>query len=104
MAAVKVEQFWTAIVSLLRTFLSFLGFRATTERTSVPVSAPVAAPPRPRVPVQRTALAVVRERALPPTIEQRIRAEAHGTSPSVRCLPGAPAAPAAPAAGAAAGL
>ncbi|MFE3741258.1 DUF6344 domain-containing protein, partial [Streptomyces sp. NPDC059134] len=31
--------------------------------------------------------ALPRARSLPPTIKQRIRAEAHGSSPSVRHLP-----------------
>ncbi|OII60752.1 hypothetical protein BJP40_07695 [Streptomyces sp. CC53] len=113
MAAVMVKQFRTAIVSLLRVLLALFGLRpslAADGRTGA------AAPVRPAVPAQRAVeaggaagrgLGAVRARALPPTMKQRIRAEAHGASPAVRrpvaelaasapltACAGAPAAPA----------
>ncbi|MCA1222750.1 DUF6344 domain-containing protein [Streptomyces sp. 8L] len=42
---------------------------------------------RRRVPEQVSAAREPRDRALPPTIKQRITAEAHGSSPSVRRIP-----------------
>ncbi|WP_254792800.1 DUF6344 domain-containing protein [Streptomyces sp. CC77] len=90
MAAVMVKQFRTAIVSLLRVLLALFGLRpslAADNRTGA------AAPVRPSVPAQRAVeaggaagrgLGAVRARALPPTMKQRIRAEAHGASPAVR--------------------
>ncbi|GAA4911078.1 DUF6344 domain-containing protein [Streptomyces coeruleoprunus] len=111
-AAVKVKQFWTAIVSF------FCGLLAGLLPSGKP-AAPAAAARRTAavvLPKQRTAPAVAvpgrraaRGPALPPTIKQRIRAEAHGSSPSVRRLPGAGDAAASPspspvAAGATAGV
>ncbi|WP_175409603.1 DUF6344 domain-containing protein, partial [Streptomyces sp. TRM64462] len=98
-ATVKAKQFWTACVSLLRMLLAVVGHgtpaRAETSvvRVAPAVRRPAAPAPAP-VPAQRTrssSFAAVRERALPPTIKQRIRAEAHGSSPSVRRLPAADA-------------
>ncbi|KUH36844.1 MULTISPECIES: DUF6344 domain-containing protein [Streptomyces] len=98
MAAVRIQQFWTAIVSF------FCGVLASLRRsapTAGPVSGrpPAAGPASAAValPGQRSAAptagpvpspvpgrAAAGERALPPTIKQRIRAEAHGSSPAVR--------------------
>ncbi|MCP9987353.1 DUF6344 domain-containing protein [Streptomyces sudanensis] len=106
MAAGRVTQFWTAIVSFLRGILALIGPvapaagrpGAPAARTGLRAAA---------LPAQRTAAVPAAgarcgagrgrpagERALPPTIKQRIRAEAHGASPAVRRLPavGAPAA------------
>ncbi|MET9530185.1 MULTISPECIES: DUF6344 domain-containing protein [unclassified Streptomyces] len=49
---------------------------------STPVSAPVTVEP-----AQVAWWALPKDRALPPTIKQRIRAEAHGSTPSTRHLP-----------------
>ncbi|MFG3496104.1 DUF6344 domain-containing protein [Streptomyces sp. NPDC047928] len=104
MAAVKVTQFWTAfvsVVSVVFAFLRALALPKTATRTA-PKTAPKTASRTPSqapsaavragqaLRVVQTAQAVggaVRERALPPTIKQRIRAEAHGASPSVRHMP-----------------
>ncbi|MFJ3161539.1 DUF6344 domain-containing protein [Streptomyces kanasensis] len=98
MAAVRIQQFWTAIVSF------FCGVLASVRR-SVPTAGPVSGHPLAAgpasaavaLPGQRSAgptadpvsspvpgRPVAGERALPPTIKQRIRAEAHGSSPAVR--------------------
>ncbi|GLF96694.1 DUF6344 domain-containing protein [Streptomyces yaizuensis] len=57
----------------------------TSAKTSVRSAARSAA--RPKVPAQSRWSPGARARSLPPTIKQRIRAEAHNTSPSVRKLP-----------------
>lgn len=101
MAAGKVKQFWTAIVSFFCGLLA--SFRpaapAANRRPGAGAEAAAARTARtgaPALPPQRTAAApgvgagrgrrAPRERALPPTIKQRIHAEAHGTSPAVRRL------------------
>ncbi|MEU0273877.1 DUF6344 domain-containing protein [Streptomyces sp. NPDC006307] len=101
MAAVRFTSYvWTLIsplIALLTALLGALGFcRGTAARTApAPASVPAAAASvsgsaSVSVPVQRGASpGPVRPRALPPTIKQRIRAEAHGSSPSVRHLPAA---------------
>ncbi|WP_241518768.1 DUF6344 domain-containing protein [Streptomyces sp. CB03238] len=94
MAAVKrtheVTHFWTAFFSLLSAILTALGLKRTPS-AAIPVYADQAAAapaPAPRCfgPAVRD---WTRDLSLPPTIKQRIRAEAHGTSPSVRHLPAA---------------
>ncbi|MFC5801154.1 DUF6344 domain-containing protein [Streptomyces formicae] len=106
MAAVKVKMLWTAFFSLLVALLAQLGFA-----TPAASAAQQPATRRPEEPAARKApksadtrhgqrhdrhQAVIgrqrspRDRSLPPTIKQRIRAEAHGATPSVRHLPAAP--------------
>ncbi|MFJ8645306.1 DUF6344 domain-containing protein [Streptomyces sp. NPDC093546] len=97
MAAVRFTSYVRTLISpliaLLSALLGALGFgRATAAKTApAPATAPAAPASEPVfVPVQRGASpGPVRPRALPPTIKQRIRAEAHGSSPSVRHLPAA---------------
>ncbi|MEV3989713.1 DUF6344 domain-containing protein [Streptomyces sp. NPDC049837] len=117
MAAVKVTRdvahFWTAFFSLLSAILpailSALGLKrtpsaaitvyadepATTKATATEVPTRVTSPavPAPRC-FPPAWVPGVHVRSLPPTIKQRIRAEAHGTSPSVRHLPAQAARPA----------
>ncbi|MEV6650024.1 DUF6344 domain-containing protein [Streptomyces sp. NPDC051219] len=92
MAANKVKTMWTAFLGALVALFAALGF-ATRATAAVPAQQPaVPAAPRkravraqePRVPAARRALS--RNTALPPTIKQRIRAEAHNASPSARRL------------------
>ncbi|MCP9974094.1 DUF6344 domain-containing protein [Streptomyces somaliensis] len=121
MATGRVTQFWTAIVSFLRGLLALVRpavpaagrYRGTAAPAARTAPAGVAAlPPQRPAPVPATGAArwtghgtgratgygagpgrAPRARALPPTIKQRISAEAHGASPAVRRLPatGAPA-------------
>ncbi|MER7110435.1 DUF6344 domain-containing protein [Streptomyces sp. NPDC000229] len=88
----KVTHFWTAFFSLLSAILTALGLKRTPEAaitvyagqataTAAPAVAPIPAP-RCCAPAWTSGYA----RSLPPTIKQRIRAEAHGASPSVRRL------------------
>ncbi|MET9952325.1 DUF6344 domain-containing protein [Streptomyces sp. NPDC006339] len=102
MATAKVKQFWTAFVSVLFALLASLGLASpatAAQRTALqqgeePAATPASAPTTKQaralasVPAQRAAQPwhTARGRALPPTIKQRIRAEAHGSSPSVRHL------------------
>ncbi|MEU8777506.1 DUF6344 domain-containing protein [Streptomyces sp. NPDC048606] len=80
-----VTSIWTSVLAALVALLAALGLAAK----PAPVAAAVAAPSAPAVrrPVavaRRTWRAMMRGGSLPPTIKQRIRAEAHGKSPSVR--------------------
>ncbi|MEU1051531.1 DUF6344 domain-containing protein [Streptomyces sp. NPDC005876] len=90
MARNKVMTLWTAIVTAFLALFTALGLITTTASASVPrteaarnsesAPRPTAAPaPAPR-PWSRTG-------SLPPTMKQRIHAEAHGTSPSCRHRP-----------------
>ncbi|MFE0735284.1 DUF6344 domain-containing protein [Streptomyces sp. NPDC058855] len=101
MATAKVKQFWTAFISVLFALLASVGLANTAaaarqpavQRPEEPAGAAAAVEPtreqaRASVPAQRThRWAPVAVRSLPPTIKQRIRAEAHGASPSVRRVP-----------------
>ncbi|WP_030761293.1 DUF6344 domain-containing protein [Streptomyces griseus] len=98
MATAKVKQFWTAFISVLFALLASVGLATpAAARGQAPVTQPeepaatTAAAP---VAAERAATVVAQRRAepwypaaqgsLPPTIKQRIGAEAHGSSPSVR--------------------
>ncbi|MFI6702337.1 DUF6344 domain-containing protein [Streptomyces sp. NPDC050509] len=103
MAAFKVKKLWTVFLTAFFAVLASLGLTTPAAATTVagaaqptdraadrPAPAPAAAHraavalPAPRATLPR---ALPRARSLPPTIKQRIRAEAHGSSPSVRHLP-----------------
>ncbi|MFE3249466.1 DUF6344 domain-containing protein [Streptomyces sp. NPDC059209] len=106
MAAFKVKNLWTVFLTAFFAVLATLGLTAPAAAADAAVQQPAEQPAKgDRSPVTteargggEAAPAVRRERALPesarpadtsrpPTIEQRIRAEAHGSSPSVRRLP-----------------
>ncbi|MEU6877549.1 DUF6344 domain-containing protein [Streptomyces sp. NPDC046712] len=97
MATAKVKQFWTAFISVFFALLASVGLASTATAAQAPAvqqpeepasTATTGARTLAAVPAQRTAYQwpAVRDRALPPTIKQRIRAEAHNSSPSVRHL------------------
>ncbi|MFJ3905211.1 DUF6344 domain-containing protein [Streptomyces sp. NPDC090025] len=98
MATAKVKQFWTAFVSVFFALFAALGLAAPAATAAAqpalaqgdePRAAARAERPEVSLPAQRTAHPTwhtARGRALPPTIKQRIGAEAHGSSPSVRHL------------------
>ncbi|MEU6983938.1 DUF6344 domain-containing protein [Streptomyces sp. NPDC046324] len=99
MATAKVKQFWTAFISVLFALLASVGLASTAAAAQAPAvqqpeepaakSAAAVARTVAAVPAQRAAYqwpTTVRERSLPPTIKQRIGAEAHNSSPSVRHL------------------
>ncbi|MCF3178449.1 hypothetical protein IPZ70_00520 [Streptomyces polychromogenes] len=84
----SITSIWTSLLSALTALLAALGLVGKTARAGA-VPAAVATPSAPVVrrsaPVARwTWRAMMRGGSLPPTIKQRIRAEAHGKSPSVR--------------------
>ncbi|MFE6783717.1 DUF6344 domain-containing protein [Streptomyces sp. NPDC057677] len=100
MATAKVKQFWTAFISVLFALLASVGLAGTAAATQQPAvqqpeepagpttAAPVAGEKRAAlasVPAQRAhRWPLVGDRSLPPTIKQRIAAEAHGSSPATR--------------------
>ncbi|MEV7277112.1 DUF6344 domain-containing protein [Streptomyces sp. NPDC093111] len=99
MATAKVKQFWTAFISVLFALLASLGLAGTATAAQQPAlqqgeepavaggAGTVAARPAVSVPAQRShQWRTPQGRALPPTIKQRIGAEAHGSSPAVRHL------------------
>ncbi|MFF7812628.1 DUF6344 domain-containing protein [Streptomyces roseolus] len=99
MATAKVKQFWTAFISVLFALLASVGLAAPAaarsqapvtqpEEPAAPAAAPAAAERTARVVAQRRAepWAPLRRGSLPPTIKQRIGAEAHGSSPAARTL------------------
>ncbi|WP_327284241.1 MULTISPECIES: DUF6344 domain-containing protein [unclassified Streptomyces] len=90
---ITVTSLWTAVVAALVALLASLGFgaKAAPAAASVVPTAPAAsrraaaAVRRPVRPMgRRSWRAMMRGGSLPPTIKQRIRAEAHGKAPSVR--------------------
>ncbi|MGW4505293.1 DUF6344 domain-containing protein [Streptomyces sp. NPDC004436] len=85
-----LTSIWTSVLAALLALLSVLGLGRKTApvvATAAAPAAPAAAPApaaRPAVAARRSWRAMMRGGALPPTIKQRIRAEAHGKTPSVR--------------------
>ncbi|WP_165365006.1 DUF6344 domain-containing protein [Streptomyces sp. C] len=84
----STASIWTTVLAALVALLAALGLggKAAPAAAGEAVAAPVAPAVRrrPAVVARRTWRAVMRGGSLPPTIKQRIRAEAHGKAPSVR--------------------
>ncbi|MFF4505593.1 DUF6344 domain-containing protein [Streptomyces sp. NPDC001401] len=87
MAQNQVMKLWNAIVTAFLALCTALGLITTTAAAAVPQTettgnciAPVTMPTAPHWSWSYA-------RALPPTMKQRIRAEAHGKSPSCRHSP-----------------
>ncbi|SDD99732.1 DUF6344 domain-containing protein [Streptomyces prasinopilosus] len=86
MARNKVMKLWTAIVTAFLALCTALGFATTSASAAVPRtetarnsgSAPDTTAPA------RSVRSRAHAGALPPTMKQRIRAEAHGASPGCR--------------------
>ncbi|MFJ4871196.1 DUF6344 domain-containing protein [Streptomyces sp. NPDC088757] len=109
MATAKVKQFWAAFISVLFALLASVGLAGTAAAAQQPA---VRQPEEPVAPAATTAAATVAgerasasvpaqrahrwpsagDRSLPPTIKQRIAAEAHGSSPTARRRSSVPAA------------
>ncbi|MEU1122599.1 DUF6344 domain-containing protein [Streptomyces sp. NPDC005899] len=88
MSAFKVKNIWTAFITTFFAILASLGF-ATAQATATEPAATThehtgQAAATATTPSVRWTLP--RDRALPPTMKQRIRAEAHGSSPATRQL------------------
>ncbi|GAA3812345.1 DUF6344 domain-containing protein [Streptomyces phyllanthi] len=88
MARNKVRNLWTAVVTAFIALCTALGLITPTASAAVPHTAPACNS------AQKTADAPALPhwsrpygRSLPPTMKQRIRAEAHGSSPSCRLRP-----------------
>ncbi|MFI6682972.1 DUF6344 domain-containing protein [Streptomyces sp. NPDC050485] len=89
MATSKLTTWWTALISMFVALFAALGFAGQAS-----AAAPVASVPQHDVTYNRSELpasvaptvhwALPSPSALPPTMKQRIRAEAHGASPSSR--------------------
>ncbi|MBL1109539.1 hypothetical protein JK361_34010 [Streptomyces sp. 5-8] len=87
----KVMKLWTAIVTAFLALCTALGLVSAGTATAAAAAGPRTETPRtgtaqrttPTIPAMRH-WAWSHGRALPPTMKQRIRAEAHGKSPSCR--------------------
>jgi hypothetical protein len=89
MAQIKVMKLWTAIVTAFLALCTTLGLITTTAVAAVPQTETTrnstARTTTPATPLWSWSYT----RALPPTMKQRIRAEAHGKTPSCRHRPSA---------------
>ncbi|MFE4449117.1 DUF6344 domain-containing protein [Streptomyces sp. NPDC056796] len=88
MSTFRVKSIWTAFITAFFALLASLGL-ATAQATAAEPTVTShehtgATPATATTPSVRWTLP--RDRALPPTMKQRIRAEAHGSSPATRQL------------------
>ncbi|GLP70499.1 MULTISPECIES: DUF6344 domain-containing protein [unclassified Streptomyces] len=85
MARNKVMKLWTVVITAFLALFTALGLITTTAAAAVPQtqSARNSAVAHPEPPVMSHGLWSY-VRSLPPTMKQRIRAEAHGKTPSCR--------------------
>ncbi|MER5834146.1 DUF6344 domain-containing protein [Streptomyces sp. NPDC002130] len=88
MARNKVMKLWTTIVTAFLALCTALGLVTTTAAAAVPQTEQKSNSKGASIPQQRTAAPATfsrsAPRALPPTMKQRIRAEAHGKTPRCR--------------------
>ncbi|SCD60223.1 hypothetical protein GA0115239_104136 [Streptomyces sp. BpilaLS-43] len=88
MNSFKAKSIWTAFVTAFFALLASLGLATAQATATEPAATPqehtTATPATAAIPSVRWTLP--RDRALPPTMKQRIRAEAHGSSPATRQL------------------
>ncbi|MEU3981578.1 DUF6344 domain-containing protein [Streptomyces sp. NPDC026672] len=95
MARNKVMKLWTAFVTAFLALCTALGLVTTTATTAAAAATPqneteteaVSVPAAPAAPATPPHWSWTAARALPPTMKQRIRAEAHGKTPSCRHRP-----------------
>ncbi|MFD4630826.1 DUF6344 domain-containing protein [Streptomyces sp. NPDC058284] len=89
MSGNKATKLWTTIVTAFLALFAALGLTTTAaaatavQETTNARDTTVCAP----TPMMAALWSAAYERSLPPTMKQRIRAEAHGSSPSCRHLP-----------------
>ncbi|MEU0407955.1 DUF6344 domain-containing protein [Streptomyces griseorubiginosus] len=85
MAQNKVMNLWTAVITAFLALFTALGLITTTAAAAVPQTQPArnSAVAHPEPPAMSHGLWSY-VKALPPTMKQRIRAEAHGKTPSCR--------------------
>ncbi|NGO08847.1 hypothetical protein G5C60_14840 [Streptomyces sp. HC44] len=89
MARNKVMKLWTAVITAFIALCTTLGLVTTARAAAVPQTEPARntkASPTATVPAM-SPWAWSFSRTLPPTMKQRIRAEAHGSSPGCRHSP-----------------
>ncbi|WJV47516.1 DUF6344 domain-containing protein [Streptomyces flavofungini] len=88
MTATKATKLWTALVTAVLALFATLGLASTATAAAPAHQATTTcesavSPTAPFAALWQAAY----ERSLPPTMKQRIRAEAHGSTPSCRHLP-----------------
>ncbi|MFF7949161.1 DUF6344 domain-containing protein [Streptomyces griseorubiginosus] len=88
MAQNKVMNLWTAVITAFLALFTALGLITTTAAAAVPQTQPArnsagVAHPEPLAAAHGNGIWSY-VKALPPTMKQRIRAEAHGKTPSCR--------------------
>ncbi|MET8247433.1 DUF6344 domain-containing protein [Streptomyces sp. NPDC005202] len=85
----KAMKLWTAIVTVFLALCTALGLITTTAAAAPAAPQPETAPKNSApVPTQTTShWSRASTRSLPPTMKQRIRAEAHGKTPTCRHHP-----------------
>ncbi|MET7646266.1 DUF6344 domain-containing protein [Streptomyces sp. NPDC005426] len=93
MSTFKAKSIWTAFITAFFALLASLGLASpAAAATEATVTEPTAASHEHRGATTATPAApsvrwtLPRDRALPPTMKQRIHAEAHGSSPATRQL------------------
>ncbi|MGW6978040.1 DUF6344 domain-containing protein [Streptomyces sp. NPDC054932] len=79
-----LTSIWTSVLAALVALLSCFGLAGKAAPAPAAVAPAAHVMRRPAVVARRTWRAMMRGGSLPPTIKQRIRAEAHGKTPSVR--------------------
>ncbi|MFJ5260679.1 DUF6344 domain-containing protein [Streptomyces sp. NPDC088387] len=89
MARIKVMKLWTAFITAFLALCTALGLITTSAAAAVPQSEPtvVTGGEAPATVPAMPQWAWAHTKALPPTMKQRIRAEAHGKTPSCRHRP-----------------
>lgn len=88
MARNPVMKLWNVLVTAFLALFTALGLVTTSAAAAVPQPEPARnSAPSMTVPTMMSPWAWVHARSLPPTMKQRIRAEAHGKSPSCRNRP-----------------
>ncbi|MFI7322511.1 DUF6344 domain-containing protein [Streptomyces venezuelae] len=84
----KAMKLWTTIVTAFLALFAAMGLTTTANAATAAQETTNARNATVCAPAQTMALwSAAYERSLPPTMKQRIRAEAHGSSPSCRHLP-----------------
>lgn len=87
MAQNKVMNLWTAIVTALLALCTTLGLITTTAAAAVPQTEPTRNSSTEATTAAPSLWPWSYTRSLPPTMKQRIRAEAHGKTPGCRNRP-----------------
>ncbi|HET6858474.1 MAG TPA: DUF6344 domain-containing protein [Streptomyces sp.] len=85
----KARTMWTALITALFALLAAVGLSTAATAAQQPATTSAPAISRPAAETASAAVSWSRahEQSAPPTMKQRIRAEAHGASPSSRRLP-----------------